>query len=68
MLYGCRYCFILYIRTDYIYKDMAENVESRFDTSICELDRPLPKGKKSNWINERLVRQKKGDKKAKTKT
>ena len=46
---------------------MAENVESRFDTSNCELDRPLPKGKKSNWINERLVRQKNGDKKAKTK-
>ena len=55
------------MRTDYIYKDMAENVESRFDTSNCELDRPLPKGKKSNWINERLVRQKNGDKKAKTK-
>ena len=37
--------FIIYIKTDYIYKDVAENVETRFDTSNYELDRPLPKGK-----------------------
>ena len=37
--------FILYIKTD-IYKDIAEDVETRFDTSNYELDRPLPKGKK----------------------
>ena len=30
---------------DYIYKEIAEDVESRFDTSNYELDRPLPKGK-----------------------
>ena len=35
--------FIAYIKTDYIYKDIAENVETRFDTSIYELDRLLPK-------------------------
>ena len=47
--------FIVYIKTDDIYKDIAEDVETRFDTSNYELDRLLPKGKnkKSNWINER---------------
>ena len=39
-------CFILYIKTNDIYKDIAEDVETRFDTSSYELDRPLPKGKK----------------------
>ena len=28
-----------------IYKDIAEDIETRFDTSNLELDRPLPKGK-----------------------
>ena len=45
--------FIVYIKTDGIYKDIAEDVETRFDTSNYELGRSLPKGKKkSNWINE----------------
>ena len=34
---------ILNIKTDDIYKDIAKDVESRFDTSNYELDRPLPK-------------------------
>ena len=34
-----------YIKTDDIYKDIAEDVETRFDTSIYELDRQLTKGK-----------------------
>ena len=34
-----------YIKTDDIYKDIAEDVETRSDTSNYELDRPLPKGK-----------------------
>ena len=38
--------FIVDIKTDDIYKAIAENVETRFDTSNYELDRPLPKGKK----------------------
>ena len=43
--------FIVYIKTGDIYKDIAEDVETRFDTSKYELewnsiDRPLPKGKK----------------------
>ena len=37
--------FILYIKTDVIYKDVAEDVETRFDTSNYELDRPLAKVK-----------------------
>ena len=28
-----------------LYKDIAEDVETRFDSSNYELDRPLPKGK-----------------------
>ena len=35
--------FIVYIKTDDIYKDIAEDVEIRFDTSNYELDRPLRK-------------------------
>ena len=38
-------CFIAHIKTDDIYKDIAEDVETRFDTSNYELERPLPKGK-----------------------
>ena len=37
--------FIVYIKHD-IYKDIAEDVETRFDTSNYELERPLPEGKK----------------------
>ena len=38
--------FIVYIKTDDIYKDIQEDIETRFDTSNYELDRPLPKEKK----------------------
>ena len=37
--------FIVYIKIDNIYQDIADDVESRFDTSSSELDRPLTKGK-----------------------
>ena len=51
------YSFIAHVKTDDIYKDTAEDVETRFDTSSFELDRPLPKRKKkkekSIWTNER---------------
>ena len=36
---------IVHVKTDYIYKDIAEDVEKRFDTSNFEIDIPLPKGK-----------------------
>ena len=37
--------FIVYIKSDDIYKNIAEDVETRFDISNYELDRTLPKGK-----------------------
>ena len=52
MLYG----FIVYIKTDDIYNDIAEDVETRFDTSNYELDRPLPNGK-----NKKVIRLKKDE-------
>ena len=42
--------FIVYIKTVDIYKDFAKDVETRFDTSDYELNRPLPKGKTKNVI------------------
>ena len=53
MLYGHRhyfYTFIVYRKTDDIYKNIAEDVENRFDTLSYELDRPLPNGKNKNVI------------------
>ena len=38
--------FIFYIKTKGIYKDIAKDVETKFDTSNYELDRALHKGKK----------------------
>ena len=37
--------FIGYIKIDNIYKDIADDVETKFNTSNYELDRPLPRGK-----------------------
>ena len=46
---------IVYIKIDDIFRDIAEDLETKFSTSNYELDTPLIKGKKqkSNWINER---------------
>ena len=33
--------FIFHLKTEDIYKDIAEDVEKRFDTSNIEIDRPL---------------------------
>ena len=57
-------CFIVYIKADDIYKDIAEDVETRFDTSNYELNRPFPKAKtkKSYWITEIWIRWKNNDK------
>ena len=38
------------MKTDYIYKDIAGDVETRFDSSTYELDRSLPKGKNKKVI------------------
>ena len=42
--------FIVYIKTNDIYKDIAEDVVTRFDTSNYELQRSLPKGKNQKLI------------------
>ena len=46
--------FIVCIKADNIYKDISEDIETRFEIENYELDRPLSKGKnkKSNSINE----------------
>ena len=45
--------FIVCMKTDDIYKDIAEDAETRFNTSNYELDGLLQKEKNNNWINER---------------
>ena len=52
--------FIVHVKTEDVYKDVAEDVETRFDTSCFELDRPLPKGKNKKVI--RLMREELGGK------
>ena len=42
--------FIEYIKTDHIFKSIAEGVETRFETSSYQFDRLLPKGK-----NEKVI-------------
>ena len=50
------YSFIVFIKIEDICPDIVKDVETKFDTSNYELDRPFTKGKingkKSNWINE----------------
>ena len=42
--------FIINIKTEDFYKDIANDVEKRFDTSNYEVDRPLPTGKNKKVI------------------
>ena len=37
--------FIVHVKTEGIYRDIAEDLETRFDTSNSELGKLLPKGK-----------------------
>ena len=37
--------FIMHIKTDDFYKDIAYDIEKRFDISYYEINRPLPTGK-----------------------
>ena len=55
MLSNCNKHFFFLNSNPGIYKDIAEDVETRFDTSNFELDQPLPKGKnkKRYCTNER---------------
>ena len=42
--------FIINIKTEDFYEDIANDVEKRFDTSNYEVNRPLPTGKNKNVI------------------
>ena len=42
--------FIVHVKTDDIYKDIAEDVETKFDTSNFEISRSLPNGKNKKVI------------------
>ena len=42
--------FFAYKKADDVYKDIAEDVETRFDTSNYVLDGTLPKGKNKKVI------------------
>ena len=42
--------FVINIKTEDFYKDIANDVEKRFDTSNYEVDRPLPTGKNKKVI------------------
>ena len=42
--------FILHVKTEDFYKDIADDVEKRFDTSNYDANRPLPKGKNKKVI------------------
>ena len=42
--------FIVQVKTDNIYKDIAKDVEKRFGTSNYEIDRPLTKEKNNKVI------------------
>ena len=52
--------FVVYIKTDDIYKDIAEDVETRSDALNYELDTPFPKGK--NKKVSRLMKDELGGK------
>ena len=42
--------FIMNIKTNDFYKDIADDVDNRFDTSNCEVKRPLLMGKNKKVI------------------
>ena len=49
--------FIVYIKTEDIYKDISEDAATRIDTSNSKIDRTLPKGKNErvqfSWIKSK---------------
>ena len=42
--------FIIHIKTEYFYKDIADDVKSKYDTSNYDVDRLLPKGMNKNVV------------------
>ena len=45
LYYMDAHSFVVYIKTNYIHKDIAEDVKSRFHTLNYELDKLLPEKK-----------------------
>ena len=45
LCYMDTHSFLMHIKTEDFYKDIANDVEKRFDTSNYEVNRPLPTGK-----------------------
>ena len=52
--------FTMHIKTEGVYKDIANDVEKRFDTSNYAVNRPLPTGKNKKVI--RLMKDELGGK------
>ena len=52
--------FIMHIKTEDFYEDIADDVEKRFDTSNYEFNRPLPAGKDKKVIG--LMKDELGEK------
>ena len=50
MLFIYTNSFIVHVKTEDIYKDIEEGLQTRFDTSDFDIDRPLPKGKNKKVI------------------
>ena len=50
LCYMDRDSFIAHVKTDDVYKDIAEGGKTRFETSNFELNRPLTKGKNKKFI------------------
>ena len=54
--------FIIHVKAEDIYKDIAEDIESRFNTSNYEVNQPLPMGKNKvigmmkDELGERIMR------------
>ena len=47
--------FIVYIKMENIYVDIAKDVETRFDTSNYKLERPTRKNKQAIGLKVKLV-------------
>ena len=60
LCYMDTHSFIMNIKTNDFYKDIANDVENRFDTSNYEVNRPLPTGKNKKIIG--LVKDELGGK------
>ena len=52
--------FIIHIKIEDFYKDIADDVEKRFDTSTYQINRPLPVGKNKKVIG--LMKDELGEK------